>query len=102
MGLLIEILTIVFLITGTVTQLISFLTPNMYKNNYIQLDHQGLFRRCGLFSITNSPFYIINKLLNDPHNVVNSMVGGPSSINGCYWWDFDIFHKEPRIVDSSF
>ena len=95
MGFLLELFSLIFLIIGTVAQLISYMTPNMYENKFIVFDHQGLFRRCGLYSTANSPTYLMKKLVKDPHNVVNSLFGAPSSINGCYWWDFEIFKKEP-------
>ena len=98
MGFVIALFAFVFLIAGLTTQLVSFLTPNMFYNKLIPLDHQGLFHRCGLFTT------VINALSN-PYNTVNSLVNGPSSINGCYWWNRDLFNRDeskkylPKVVN---
>jgi hypothetical protein len=68
MGFVLALFAFVFLIGGLATHLVSFMTPNMYENKIIALDHQGLFRRCG---------------------------GVRGVVTGCYWWDRDVFSSDP-------
>lgn len=68
MGVVLAVFSFLFLLAGVTTQIVSYLTSYMYENTLIARDHNGLFYRCG-----------------DLYGV----------IIGCYWWNRDIFNKDP-------
>ena len=94
MAFVLALFAFVFLLAGITTQLVSLLSPYMYVNTLIALDHQGLFRRCGDFTII--------PIQNNFYTNINSLVQGPSSVTGCYWWDRDLFNRDQSNLLNKF